>query len=84
MSLDFIIRLSKVDDMWSILVVVDGFFKYDLLIIAPHVYFTNVIVELFQKYFVKCFGVLDDIISDRDICFIGKFWMMLFKLLRLS
>ena len=37
--------------------------------------------DLFYKYVVKCFGVLADIVSDRDTRFTSRFWTTLFNVM---
>ena len=63
------------------MVVVDRFSKYAVFITAPNACPADIAAELFYKYVVKYFGLSEDIISDRDTRFIGKFWTMLFNLM---
>jgi hypothetical protein len=41
----------------------------------------EVVVELFYRNVVKYFGVPFDIISDRDVRFMGRFWTTLFNMM---
>lgn len=79
--MDFIVGFSKVNGLRSIMVVVDMFSKYALFIALLYACLTNVAAEIIHKHFVKYFGVLEDIISDCDVWFIGRFQTILFKLL---
>jgi hypothetical protein len=80
-SMDFIGGLPKVDGMSSIMVVVDRFSKYAVFIPAPHACPADVAAELFFKYVVKYFGLPEDIVSDRDTRFTGRFWTTLFNMI---
>lgn len=80
-SMDFITGLPKVDGMRSIMVVVDRFSKYAVFIPAPHECNAEVAADLFYKFVVKYFGVPEDIVSDRDTRFTGRFWTVLFNLM---
>lgn len=80
-SMDFIGGLPKVDGMSSIMVVVDRFSKYAIFIPAPRACPADVAAELFFKHVVKYFGLPEDIISDRDSRFTGRFWTTLFNLI---
>ena len=67
----------KVEGFGLVLVVVDRFSKYAIFIPAPndceavHIFFSNV---------VKHFGMLEDIVSDRDTRFTSRFWVVLFMM----
>lgn len=80
-SMDFISGFPNVDGMASIFVVVDRFFKYAIFIAAPRACPTEVAAELFLKHVIKYFGILEDIISDRDTRFTSRFWTSLFNML---
>ena len=80
-SIDFITGMPEVDDLGSILVVVDRFSKYAVFMAAPQACTANAAAELFLKNVVKIFGLPKDVISDRDAQFTGKFWTCLFKLM---
>ncbi|KAK3021939.1 hypothetical protein RJ639_046138 [Escallonia herrerae] len=79
-SLDFITGLPKVEDLGTILVVVDRFSKYASFIATPKYCSAEDTAQLFFKYVVKYWGMPQDIVSDRDSCFTGNFWTELFKL----
>lgn len=80
-SMDFISGFPKVEGMASIFVVVDRFSKYTIFIACPKVCPAEVAVGLFVKYVVKYFSVPEDIISDRDTRFTGRFWTLLFDMM---
>ena len=80
-SLDFIISLPKTGDLKSILVVVDRFSKYATFIAAQKQCPAEKTTLIFFKHVVKCWGVPQNIISDRDARFTGSFWFELFNLL---
>ena len=80
-SMDFINGLPKVDGISSIMVVVDRFSKYAVFIPAPHACPADVAAELFFKHVVKYFGLPEDIVSDRDSRFTGRFWTTLFNMI---
>ncbi|CAL5371561.1 unnamed protein product [Camellia sinensis] len=80
-SMDFISGLPKVNGMRSVMVVVDRFSKYAVFIPAPHACPADVAADLFYKYVVKYFGLPEDIVSDRDTRFTGRFWTVLFNLM---
>ena len=73
--MDFIRRFPKVEEFRSVLVAVDRFSKYAIFIPAPnecealHIFFNSVL---------KHFGMLEDIVSDRDTRFTSRFWVVLF------
>jgi hypothetical protein len=79
--MDFIIGFPKVDGMNTIMVVVDRFTKYAVFVAAPTMCTAEVVVELFYRNVVKYFGVPFDIISDRDVRFMGRFWTTLFNMM---
>ncbi|KZV57841.1 hypothetical protein F511_03410 [Dorcoceras hygrometricum] len=80
-SMDFILGFPKVGGMASILVVVDRFSKYAVFIAAPKVCTAEHAAELFFKNVIKYFGIPQDIVSDRDTRFTGRFWTALFNLM---
>ena len=80
-SMDFISGLPKVDGMRTIFVIVDRFSKYAVFVPAPHACSADVAAGLFFKNVVKYFGLPEDVISDRDARFTGRFWTVLFGLL---
>lgn len=67
--------------MASILVIVDRFSKYAIFIATPAACSADVAAELFFKNVVKYFGVPEDIVSDRDARFTGRFWTQLFNMM---
>ncbi|KAK3036585.1 hypothetical protein RJ639_031202 [Escallonia herrerae] len=79
-SLDFITGLPKVEDLGTILVVVDRFSKYASFIATPKYCSAEDTTQLFFKYVVKYWGMPQDIVGDRDSRFTGNFWTELFKL----
>ena len=83
-SMDFITGVPKVKGMGSVFVVVDRFSKYVMLMATPSTCIVEVTVDLFYKNVVKYFGLPEDIVSDRDSCFIDQFWTVLFGLLGLQ
>lgn len=78
--MDFISFLPKVGEYGSILVVVDRFSKYATFIPTP-THCSAKKAAYFIQHIVKYWGVLLDIVSDRDPKFTGWFWTELFKLL---
>ncbi|KAG6506505.1 hypothetical protein ZIOFF_031829 [Zingiber officinale] len=80
-SMDFISGFPKVDGMSSIMVVVDRFSKYAIFIAAPSACPSDVAAELFYRHVVKFFGLPNDIVSDRDTRFTGRFWTALFNMM---
>lgn len=73
-SMDFISALPKVGDYGSILVVVDRFSKYATFIPAPTFCSAEEAARLFFKHVVKYWGIPQNIVSDRDSRFTGRFW----------
>ncbi|KAL0311786.1 UNVERIFIED_CONTAM: Transposon Tf2-11 polyprotein [Sesamum radiatum] len=80
-SMDYISGLPKVGDLGSIIVVVDRLSKYATFIAAPKHVTAEGTAHLFFKHIVKYWGLLKDIVSDRDSRFTGVFWTELFKIL---
>ncbi|KAJ4722993.1 Retrotransposon protein, putative, Ty3-gypsy subclass [Melia azedarach] len=80
-SMDFISGMAKANGQKAVLVVVDRFFKYAVFIPAPHACTADTAAELFYKHVVKYFGIPEDIVSDRDARFTGRFWTALFNLM---
>lgn len=80
-SMDFILGLPQVEGKGSIFVVVDRFSKYAVFIPAPKVCTAEIAAGLFFQHVVKHFGLPEDIISDRDSRFTGRFWTALFGFL---
>ena len=79
-SMDFISGFPKVEGFGSVLVVVDRFSKYVVFIPAPSECLSEEAVCIFFSNVVKHFGMPEDIVSDRDTRFTGRFWVELFKM----
>ena len=80
--MDFISGMPKSADGYkSILVMVDQFSMYAIFIPAPHTCLADKAAELILKHVVKYVGVSEDIVSDRNARFIGRFWTSLFNLM---
>ena len=72
-SMDFIMGMLEVDNLGSILVVVDRFSKYVIFMAIPQLCTANAAVKLFLKNVLKIFGLFKDVISDCNARFTGKF-----------
>lgn len=81
-SMDFIIRLPRVNGFGNIMVVFDRFTKYGVFNAMPANFDARDAAQLFFKDVVKYWGIPCSIISDRDTQFVGNFWMELFKIMR--
>ena len=79
-SMDFITGFPKVESFGSVLVVVDRFSKYAVFIPAPSECPAEEAARIFFSNVVKHFGMPEDIVSDRDSRFTGRFWVELFKM----
>ena len=79
-SMDFISGFPKVEGFESVLVVVDRFSKYVVFIPAPSECPADEAARIFFSNVVKHFGMPEDIVSDRDTRFTGRFWVELFKM----
>ena len=77
-SMDFITGFPKVESFGSVLVVVDRFSKYAVFIPAPSECPAEEAARIFFSNVVKHFGMPEDIMSDRDSRFTGRFWVELF------
>ena len=80
-STDFVTGMPKVKGMGSVFVVFDYFSKYAVFMVALSTCTAEVAADLFYRNVVKYFGLLKDIVSDRDSHFTGRFWTVLFGLL---
>ena len=80
-SMDFISSLPKVGEHSSVFVVVDRFSKYATFIPTTKSSNATETAQLFFKHVVKFWGVPQNIVSDRDARFTGKFWTELFNIL---
>ena len=78
--MEFISGFPKVEGFRSILVVVDRFSKYFVFIPASNECPTEEAARIFFSNVVKHFGMLEDIVSDRDTRFTCRFWVELFKM----
>ena len=79
-SMDFNGGFPKVEGFESVLVVVNRFSKYVVFIPAPSECLTEEATRIFFSNVVKHFGMPEDIVSDRDTRFTGRFWVELFKM----
>ena len=70
--MDFIIGFPKVDGFTSIMVIVDRFSKYAVFVSMPKECTAEMMTKLFMKNIVKLWGIPSDIVSDRDVRFIGR------------
>ena len=80
LSMDFISGFPKVEGFKLVLVVVDRFSKYVVFIPALCECPAEEAVRIFFSNGLKHFGMPEDIVSDRDMRFIGRFWVELFKM----
>ena len=71
--MDFISGFPKVECFRSVLVVVDRFSKYAVFIPAPGECPAEEATRILFSNVVKHFGMLEDIVSDRDTHFTGRF-----------
>ena len=78
--MDFISGFLKVEGFRLVLVVVDRFSKYAVFIPAPSECPVEELTRIFFNNVVKHFGMLEDIVSDRDMRFTSIFWVKLFKM----
>lgn len=60
---------------------VDCFSKYVVFVTTKIPCGAEQTADLFFKNIVKYWGMPLSIVSDRDPCFIGRFWTTLFKLI---
>ncbi|KAL0373602.1 UNVERIFIED_CONTAM: Transposon Ty3-I Gag-Pol polyprotein [Sesamum radiatum] len=79
-SMDFNSGFPKVNGMASIFVV-DRFSRYGIFMAAPNACPAETAAELFFKNVTKYFGVPQDIVSDRDTRYTGRFWTAFFNML---
>jgi hypothetical protein len=76
-SMDFLGGFPKVEGMDAVMVIVDRLFKYAMFIVVPSSCPADMAAKLFFTHVVKIFGLPEDIISDRDPRFTGRFWTAL-------
>jgi len=80
-SMDFIVGLPTSEGYNWLLVVVDCYSKHATFIATPKECSVEQAARLFFKHVVKYWGLPWSIVSDRDTCFMGQFWIKLFKLM---
>ena len=78
--MDFISGFPKVEGFGSVLVVVDRFSKYVVFMPASSECPVEEATRIFFSNIVKHFGMLEDIVSDRDTQFTSRFCVELFKM----
>lgn len=74
-------RFQKVNEMYSVMVVVNRFTKYVVFVPLPSTCSVEKMAGSFLRHVVKHFNVLEDIVRDRDASFTGCFWTALLGLL---
>lgn len=77
--MDFIISLLRVKEYSSVLVFMDNFFIHTNSIPTSKECPIEKSTEFFVKYIVKYWGMLKNIIRDRDARFTDKIWKKVFK-----
>lgn len=78
-SLDFIEGLPKSHGKEVIMVVVDRLTKYSHFFALTHPFAAEMVAELFINEVYRLHGLPQDIVSDRDKIFLGRFWKGVFK-----
>ena len=78
--MDFISGFPKVEGFRLVMVVVDRFSKYDVFIPASSECPVEEAALIFFSNVVKHFGKPEDIVSNQDTQFTGRFWVDLFKM----
>ncbi|GLT72473.1 hypothetical protein SLA2020_444050 [Shorea laevis] len=73
--MDFLGGFPKVEGMDTVMVIVDRLSKYIVFIAV------DMAAKLFFTHAVKIFELLEDIISDRDPKFTGRFWTALINMM---
>lgn len=76
--------LPKSEVCRSIMVVVNRYSKYVILIAAHADCKANEATRLFIKRIMKLWGALKSIVNERHLRFTGRFWTELFKLLKID
>jgi hypothetical protein len=79
--MDFLGGFPKVEGMEVIMVVVGRFSKYVVFIAVPNACSADLAARMFFTNVVKIFGLLEDIVSDCDPRFTGRFWLTLFNMM---
>lgn len=82
--MDFIEGLPKSKGKTFIWVVVDVLSKYAHFIGLFHTYSAGNITKLFIEHIHKLHGMLEDLVSDRDLIFTSKVWQELFAIMRVT
>lgn len=72
-SLDFIIGLPRVGEYYAIVMGINRFFKYAIFIPMFKTCNVKVIIQLFFKNIVKFWGLLENIINDKNARITGNF-----------
>lgn len=62
--MDFVSGFPKINNMISVMVVIDRLTKYAIFIPTPATFPAEQVVALFLHHVVKYFGVPHDIVSD--------------------
>jgi hypothetical protein len=79
MILDFIVKLPPSVELIieivfdSVLVIIDRLIKYDYFILYKESLSVKKLVYAFNKYIIKNYKILKEIISDKDKLFISRF-----------
>lgn len=76
--------LPKVEELGSIMMVVDHFSKHGTFIVMSIDCRVEEAAHLLMKHEVKYLGIFESIISDRNPQFMGYFWTEVFKILGLE
>jgi hypothetical protein len=82
-ALDFIVKLSPLKEVFigvtydSILVVTDRLIKYAYFIPYKEGLTAEELVYTFNRNIITNYGILEEIISNRDKLFISNFWKSL-------
>nr|GEX01960.1 hypothetical protein [Tanacetum cinerariifolium] len=83
-SMDFIEVLPKSHGYTVIFVVVDKLAKYRHFIPMAHPFTAVQVAQVFLNHVCNLHGVLESIVSDRDMVFLIIFWKEMFKLLHVK
>lgn len=67
--IDFISGFPKVDDMSFVMMIIDLFTKYAVIVPTPATCSVDKAAELFLRYVINQFSVPEDIVSNRDARF---------------
>lgn len=80
-SMDFIEGLPNSGGKKVIWVIVDRLTKYGHFIPLSHPYIAEILAELFLQHIHRLHGILEIIVSDRDVVFQSLLWKEFCKLL---